>query len=827
MKMLTHRLLIYLCVTATAATAQLASLSERDLAYLEQKEEIVFVSQPNYAPFEFLRKQQLSGINVELAQWMAADMGFKARFETASLEKGMQMLRTGKADAMTSLFYSEERNNEFNFSSTLKLAPITLFIKSDRTDIFNLDDLEGLKVAVMASSRAMEILQQRGIRCKIKFMPSTQACVELVASGKADAMVGNELVTQHYMYSTGKGNLKIAGNPLFSARLSMAVINGNGNLLNILNKGIARAQKSGTINRIEAKWLGSEYAGKTIPARTILMIASISSALVAVIIALILLWNRKLKRTVGQQTRQFAESEERLRQLFENSPDAIYVVDREGHIISANTQACEMVKMKKQNLLTKTIHDLTPPEFINEVDSNLDQWFKGTMKQCEGYSTAIDNSIIPIEMTGSLQHIGGKKVLQLHLRDNTLRKEAEEKIHSARMLAEHAKEMADHAREMAENTSQAKSEFLANISHEIRTPLNGIVGMAQLVSDTELNNEQTNYIATILQSTSGLLRIINHVLDISKIEAGQMEVREAPFSLREMCNNLFHMFQPQAASTGVTLTCECMDNVPPYHSGDVGLIEQILINLLGNALTFTHNGSVTLNIECHKNADSSTRLDFQIIDTGIGIDKEIQATIFDKITQADGSTKRRQGSTGLGLAICQQLIDLMGGEIGLLSTPGKGSTFFFNLTLPEAICPDFLEESDGQTIKKMSRPGVQVLLVEDNKVNQKVAIAILNKAGCIVDTTDNGHDAIQQIRLKKYDVVLMDCQMPVMDGFEATAKIRAMRGPVSQIPIIAITAHAMKDDRKKCIDGGMDDYISKPVNRQKLIHLINKHTGTA
>jgi CheY-like chemotaxis protein len=257
--------------------------------------------------------------------------------------------------------------------------------------------------------------------------------------------------------------------------------------------------------------------------------------------------------------------------------------------------------------------------------------------------------------------------------------------------------------------------------------------------------------------------------------------------------------------------------------GDEGLLEQILVNLVGNAIKFTHQGSVTLNVERHANGPAG-ELYFQIIDTGIGIPKEQQATIFEKFMQVDGSAKRMYGGTGLGLAICKQLIELMGGRIGLISSSGRGSTFFFNLALPPATPPSEPKSPRGDQIETLVRPNVKVLLVEDNKVNQKVAEAILRKAGCLVDIAGNGQDAIQQIRKGSYDVVLMDCQMPIMDGFEATAQIRAMHSEISQIPIIAITAHAMKDDRQKCIDGGMNDYISKPVSRKDLVALINQYT---
>ncbi len=816
MKILAKQLIL---ATATATClAASAQLSEREQAYLAQKGEIVFVSQPRHAPFEFLHKKQVSGMNVELVQWMAADLGFKARFEVAPLTEAMEMLRKGEADAMTSLFHSSEREAEFEFTQSLKTTPVCLYVRSDRTDIESIYGLEGKRVAIMGSGRALEVLQQHDISTEIKFVPTTEECVELVLSGKSDAMIGNELVTQHHLYDTGEGGLRVVGEPLFTARLCMAVAEGNRDLLSILEKGIASAQKSGTLYKIQAKWLGSEYSRHALPLKTILVYTAIAASAVALALLTILAWNRKLQHTVAERTRQFAESEERLRQIFENSPDAVFVLDPEGHILSANSSACALVKMEKQDLLKKSVYDLVPAPFHGEVTDNMHKWFSGELKQCEGVSMDSAGTVRPIEMTGTLQNLGGRTVLQLHARDIALRKEAEDKIHAARQIAEDAKEM-------AENASQAKSEFLANMSHEIRTPLNGIVGMAQLLADTPLTSEQQNCVDTVLQSTSGLLNIINHVLDISKIEAGQMDVHPSSIDLRELCDNLYYMFQPLAERTGIQLSFACQESVPPYVVGDEGLIDQILVNLVGNALKFTHHGSVTLNIECPRKTPAGAEIYFQVIDTGIGIAKEKQATVFEKFIQADGSTKRLYGGTGLGLAISKQLVELMGGKIGLISSPGKGSTFYFNLTLPQSDLASIPRETEREKAKTVNRPGIRVMLVEDNQVNQKVAIAILRKAGCEVVAVDNGQDAIQRIRQQPFDVVLMDCQMPVMDGFEATAHIRRMRKPLCDIPIIAITAHAMKDDKQKCIEHGMDDYIAKPVGRQALVDIINKHTA--
>lgn len=811
-------------VTLIAGILSAAPLSDTEVAYLESKEEIVFVLQPDLAPFEFVQKKYISGMNVELAQWMATELGFKIRFETAPLADAMEMLRTGQADAMASLFYSKPLDKEFDYSQTLKLTPVTLFVRSDRDDITDIYDLEGLHVAIMGSGRAMEVLQQHAITCTIKFVPTMQECVDLVLAGKVDAMIGNELVAQHVLYLEETTALKMAGDPLYTARLCMAVRQGDTMLLDILNKGIARSQKSGTLYKIQGKWLGSAYAKNRLPLRTYLLITSIVATLVAGVVLFILMWNRRLQQIVRRKTRQISDSEERLRQFFEHSPDAVFVLEKDGSIIAVNTHACAALKVKKQELLSKRIYDFAPEEHHNAVRKNIQLWFDEKLHQCEGESRAADGAVTPIEMTGTLLKLGGRKVLQIHSRDITQRKEAEDKLRAAHKMAEHAREMAENATEMAEAASLAKSEFLANMSHEIRTPLNGIVGMAQLLTDTPLSSEQVNCTETILQSTGGLLKIINHVLDISKIEAGQMDVRTSSIDLRALCDNLYHVFQPLAETSGVAFHCACGKEVPLSVEGDEGLIEQILVNLVSNALKFTHKGSVTLNIECRKKSPAGAELHFQVIDTGIGITKEKQASVFEKFIQADGSSKRMYGGTGLGLAICKQLVELMGGSIGLLSTHGHGSTFFFSLTLPQSSHPAALKTHEDNKVPEI-REGVRVLLVEDNKVNQKVAVAILRKAGCMVEAVENGQDAIQQVVKTPYDIVLMDCQMPVMDGFEATKRIRAMAGPVARIPIIAITAHAMKDDRQKCIDEGMDDYISKPVSRKDLIMLISKYAG--
>ena len=389
-------------------------------------------------------------------------------------------------------------------------------------------------------------------------------------------------------------------------------------------------------------------------------------------------------------------------------------------------------------------------------------------------------------------------------------------------MAEDAKKMLYDTLNTIETTSLT-GKFLTTTSHEIRTALNGIVGMAQLISDTQLTHEQRNCIDTILQSTTGLLKTINYVLDISKIESGQMDICETVIDLRSMCDRLHGMFRPLAEQKGLDFKCECQRSVPISVMCDEGLVERMLGNLVENALEYTHQGSVILNIECHEKSPKGARISFQIIDTGIGLDEEQRTAILETPTHTDAeSFQQLHRKTGMGLAVSRQLIELMGGELDLVSTKNEGTTLCVNLTLSQANRPASFTPAETDRIKTI-RPNARVLLAEDNKVNQKVVISILRKAGCEVDAVENGKDAVRKLCENRYDMVLMDCQMPVMDGFEATARIRSLDEPICRIPIIALTAHAMKDDKQKCLDSGMDDYLPKPVGRQELIDTINKH----
>ena len=523
-------------------------------------------------------------------------------------------------------------------------------------------------------------------------------------------------------------------------------------------------------------------------------------------------------------------SEQDLRDIFEHLQDVFYRTDLQGRIqrISPSVQrygyhvdeliGADVARLYKNPAERRRyIAALTEDTYVRD--------FEITLQDAHGHP-------IPVSATARLLRDpeGGAVGVEGVLRDITRRKRAEEELAAAKDLAEAA--------------DRTKSEFLATVSHEIRTPMNGIIGMTGLLLDTPLTPQQRDYAETIRSSGETLLGIINDILDFSKIEAGKLELDVVDFDLRQIVREVIDLFAEAARRKHLELAVLIYHDVLPALRGDPGRLRQILTNLLSNAIKFTETGEVVLRVKQVAETRSAVSLRTEVSDTGIGISPQVRERLFQPFSQADASTTRKYGGTGLGLAICQQLTHMMAGELGVDSEPGKGSTFWFTVWLEKqggglAAAPSRAKSLSttapaaaaappgrGATVAAATldaTPRVPVLVAEDNAVNQKVIVHLLEKLGYRADVVANGVEAIEALSRIPYSAILMDCRMPEMDGFAATEHIRQdERRHRGHTPIIALTANAMDGDRERCLAAGMDDYLRKPVTLDALAAALTR-----
>jgi len=502
--------------------------------------------------------------------------------------------------------------------------------------------------------------------------------------------------------------------------------------------------------------------------------------------------------------------------LLDTIPAFVFFKDREYKYVLVNKSFINFINLPEEKIIGKTVQELS---FEHKLLKNYSKYEKKVLEEGipqyniseqlekNGKSLWLNTNLAPVKNKHN-EIIGFIGISW----DVTNTKEYEKKLKKAKILAEEG--------------TKAKSQFLANMSHEIRTPLNGIIGMTQILEGTHLTKKQMEYVDTIATSGDNLLMLINDILDFSKIEAGKINFINENFLLKKPFKEVRDILSLRAEEKGLIINCNIDNNVPDYVTGDEYRLKQIILNLANNAIKFTEKGFININIEYLGKDKGKHKIKVSVEDTGIGISKEDLKDLFKSFSQLDASSTKQYGGTGLGLAISKRLVQMMEGEIGVISKKDVGSTFWFTAKFNEGVTPVKKEETkvSGQNSKLKTKNSL-VLVVEDNIINQKITAFSLTKAGMKVTIANNGKEAVELFRKQHFDVILMDIQMPVMDGFDATIAIRNIeksKQNSSHTPIIALTANAMQGDAERCLNAGMDDYISKPFKIENLIKVLDK-----
>jgi PAS domain S-box-containing protein len=541
-------------------------------------------------------------------------------------------------------------------------------------------------------------------------------------------------------------------------------------------------------------------------------------------------------------------SEGKYRNILESIEDGFFEIDLAGNCTFFNPSLCTILGYPSEEISGMNNRAFMDPEDAKKAFQTLNQIYV-TGIPSKGFEWDViqkDGARRHLEVSASLvvSPEGNPTGFRGVARDVTERKNIELELrkhreHLEEMIAARTSELAEATRK-AEFANKAKSQFLANMSHEIRTPLNGIMGMAELCLQTELDSDQAHIVRNISKEANSLLDIINQILDFSKIEAGKLEIEQIPFDLRNLFEELMESFSYRTVNKILEFVSAISPETPTLVVGDPGRLRQILRNLIGNAFKFTHAGGIYVKAEPAADMGDRIRLRFFVKDTGIGISKEKQAIVFESFTQADGSTTRKYGGTGLGTTIAKQLAEMMGGEIGVDSEEGKGATFWFTVVLSKQKKTDSPGNKEAPLTDArvpsaaVDKKEIQVLLVEDYPTNQMIAKFHLEHAGYQVDLAENGRQAVDAFKRKHYELIFMDVQMPVMDGYQATRAIRELESELAsmkkfdaaesfhRVPIIAMTAHAMSENKALCLEAGMDDFLAKPFTGEELLSMESK-----
>jgi two-component system sensor histidine kinase EvgS len=794
-------------------------LSDEERSWLAQHPVIRYAVDPDRAPIEYVGGDgQPAGMTSEYLQRLEGLLGvqFKA-VPFATWTEALRQLDGGGADLLPAVVPTTSRLRRFRFTASYLAFPVAIFAPVDAPFLGSLDALVGKRVAVMNDYAIQEWLRQDHPEIRLVPVATMEAGLRAVDDRWVDAFVDNLVTTSHAIGRGGFLRIRMAGSTPYEFATSMAVRPDWPILAGILEKGIAaipKSERDGIYNR----WVQAPQSAGFDHVLLWRVVAAVAVGLAAV-----LYWNWKLAREIRrrrQVEQGLTRSETLLRTTLDSTDDGILVIDADGAVLNANRRFQELWRIPDESDLMGR-NQQWPAGVLDQL-SDPDAVLRGVKEVCQTDQ----------EQRGTL-HFKDGRIFERYTRPLMLG-EQWARLWSFRDITERQRMLLALARakEGADAANRAKSEFLANMSHEIRTPMNAIMGMIHLCLNTALSPQQRDYLDKAYGASRFLLGLLNDILDLSKVEAGRLEMASIHFGLDEVMENLVTVVARRARDKGLEFLLDIAPGTPRTLVGDPLRLSQVLVNLGNNAVKFTQWGKIVVSVRALASSDRRAHLEFAVRDTGIGMTAEQAALIFQPFRQADSSVTRQYGGTGLGLSISKRLVEMMEGTIDVDSRPGEGSTFRFDAWFgveeqAERVSFTPASPADLPSIKVAPADGLagrRLLVVEDNAINQEVIRGFLEQFGVIVEIAVDGVDAVTLLERRgatAFDAVLMDIQMPRMDGYEATRRIRALPG-FDRLPIIGLTAHVQRQEIERMRAAGMNEHVGKPIDSRWLVKVLNR-----
>jgi PAS domain S-box-containing protein len=706
------------------------------------------------------------------------------------------------------MYYSKQRDSSFDFSESFETAKHGPFALARQGTIHSLEQLKHHSVLVMQGDIMHDFALTQGLAPQLQTASSYPEVLRLMVAGKADYALLAIEPAEYWIHTMELTQLlKARGSALMNWEYCFAVAQGEQEHLSHFNEGLGALKANGRYQQIRNRWLdigGTSFSNSL----HLLQVLTITVTIMVLIAVLGLLWIVLLRREVARKTAALSLREHHYYRLFEDGSDAVFIIRIGGVIQDVNAQGCALTGYSREQLVGLPLSDIHSSAEAPRAAERMGMILREGALRFETTLQRADGSTVDVEFSAS--HIAsGTPLIQALVRDISVQKTIIQQMQQTRQEAQQA--------------SQLKSDFLATMSHELRTPLNGIIGLIDLLAQpTTPALQRQEYLCHLQRSAEAMSGIVENILDLSKIEAGSVTLESIDFDIRQMVESIRALFTFRAQQKDLAFIVEigCLADELLVR-GDPTRLRQIVVNLVGNAIKFTERGSITLQVICDTTLPASAarpKICFAVIDTGPGIPLEQQTRIFESFTQSDASTTRRYGGTGLGLAISRNLAKLMDGKLELSSTEGVGSTFSLTLTMertPMSTPTPSPPSSPAALLPDLS--SVTVLVADDHHINRLVAGSLLKNAGATIIEAQNGRETLEQLEHHSVDIILMDIEMPEMDGYEAARRIRLTE---SAIPIIALTAHALAEVQERCMQSGMNEYLVKPLEKKTLLNTV-------